>query len=333
MERLPKVVVIGGGTGSFALLSDLKNFPCEITSLVNMADDGGSTGVLRDELGVLPPGDVRQCLVALSESRESMRELFNYRFSDGTFKGHSFGNLFLSAVEKMTDNFDAAVELASEVLKIKGKVVPVTMDNCKLMLDRLGQEPLAGQYQIEVSDFDGRSKPHIYFENPATLNPHAAKAIAEADLVVIAPGNLYISLVPSLIVQGMSQALADCSAKVVYVANLVNKPQHTHSFAFQDYVEEMERFVGAPVIDYVLFNQDTPDTETLKTYALDGEFPIPSDPARLHGLHYQVIPGNFLSRKIHARNPNNSFIVRSLIRHDGEAVSRAIFEILKKDGQ
>lgn len=323
----PKFVVIGGGTGSFTLLSVLKYYVRDITALVNMADDGGSTGVLRDELGVLPPGDIRQCLVALSESSERMRELFNYRFPEGTFGGHSFGNLFLSAVEKMTDNFAEAVDLASEVLKIQGHVVPITLEDCKLVLDVDGHEPVVGEHAVGEAHFDGHSRPNIHFESKAAINPHAVAALKEADLIIIAPGNLYASLAPALIVDGVGDALRASKAKVVYVANLVNKPHQTNKFAVHDYVNELERFAGGSFIDYVLFNTDQPSQELLNRYALEGEYPVQVDDDVLRQTSYKAKGGRFLGKQDQIRNPNDTLLTRSLIRHDADAVARALMRI------
>jgi uncharacterized cofD-like protein len=211
-KRGPKIVVIGGGTGSFSVLSGLKNYAHDITAIVNMSDDGGSTGILRDELGVLPPGDIRQCLVALSQSDQIMRDLFNYRFAEGTFEGHSFGNLFLTALEKVTGSFDAAVGTASQVLNISGRVVPVTLTNSQLVLARADGTRLTGQHAIEGAQLTPR--PKLSLTPSPTLNPEAAATIAAADLIVIAPGNLYASLAPTLIVPGLGAAVAGSPAKV-----------------------------------------------------------------------------------------------------------------------
>lgn len=182
-----RIVVIGGGTGSFTLLSALKHYIHTITALVNMADDGGSTGQLRDELGVLPPGDIRQCLVALSRSSDIMRDLFNYRFPEGTLAGHSFGNLFLAAVESMTDNFGEAVELASEVLNISGKVVPMTVDKVTLVIEHADKTIMRGESVVDEADFGGQTRPSVRLEPHATLSPAAKQAIVEADVIVLAP--------------------------------------------------------------------------------------------------------------------------------------------------
>src|SRR5690606_34012637 len=181
-----------------------------ITALVNMADDGGSTGQLRDEFGVLPPGDIRQCLVALSEAPAELRTLFNYRYPPGTkWEGHSFGNLFLSTVEMTTNDFGEAVKVASKVLNIRGKVVPMTLNNCKLAMELNGQK-ITGQYTVETTEFNGKKDaPKLWLEPECQLNLDAKKAIEQADLIVLAPGNLYASLLPALLVSGVKQALID----------------------------------------------------------------------------------------------------------------------------
>lgn len=324
----PRIVVIGGGSGSFTLLKSLKNHTNNVTALVNMADDGGSTGVLRDELGVLPPGDVRQCLVALSQSSESLRELFNFRFpKGGTFEGHSFGNLFLSAVEMQSRNFGDAVDLASEVLNITGQVLPITLKDCRLVL-RIGDQLVKGQHAIDMAKFSGKdSQPELWLEPHVDVNPAALEALEGADLVVIAPGNLYASLLPTLLVRGVKEALAKAQAPLVYVCNLVNKPTQTKDFAVHDYVDELERFIGKGSIDMVLYNIDRPSQLVLKKYAMEGEYPVKIDDGALIRASYRSIGGNFLSGQHSKRNAHDTLLRRSLIRHDGEAMARVLVEL------
>lgn len=323
----PKVAVIGGGTGSFTLLSALKQHDLDLTALVNMADNGGSSGLLRDELGVLPPGDIRQCLVALSTAPEELRELFNYRFPEGTFGGHSFGNLFLSAVESMNSNFNDAVRIAGDVLRIQGRVLPITLKNCNLVL-QVGKSKVIGEYKIANSNFNLNERPRLSLTPKATITEEAKNAILYADLVVIAPGNLYGSLAPALLVDGVGQALRDTKAKVVFVCNLVNKPNHTLDFQVSDYADEIERFAGHEIIDYVLYNTDKPELELLEKYALDREFPVVVDKVQLAGAHYQAIGGKFLSRTMGQRDQNDTLIKRSLIRHDTETIARSVLKLL-----
>lgn len=322
-----RIVVIGGGTGSFMLLSSLKHYAKNITALVSMADDGGSTGILRDELGVLPPGDVRQCLVALSQS-ERVRELFNYRFEEGAFAGHAFGNIFLTALEKMTGSFATAVETAGDVLSISGRVEPITLDQVTLVMKKRGGEVVEGQNAIDNTDF-GSSRPDLYLEPAPQLNPRARLAVAAADLVVIAPGNLYASLAPALIVPGLRQALSERRGKLVYVCNLVTKPGQTDDFTVADFCAEIERFAGNQ-LDYVLYNNDKPQGDLLERYAHKNEFGVAFDTRALEQKHYTAIGGKFISRRPYLpKNGKADPLARSrtLIRHDGDEIARALMKV------
>lgn len=322
-----KIAVIGGGTGSFTLLSQLKHYTNHVTALVNMADDGGSTGVLRDELGVLPPGDIRQCLVALSES-ERVRDLFNYRFDSGTFEGHAFGNLFLTALEKMTGNFAAAVETAAEVLNIVGEVHPVTLDKVTLVMKQSNGVVTEGEFRIGHADFGVSKRPEMELAPNAAINPAARDAILGADLVVIAPGNLYGSLAPALIVPGMQEALNATKAKKVYVCNLVTKPGQTDDFGVADFAGEIERF-GNFALDYVLYNNNAPAKELLERYAKDDEYRVCYDVDILTEKHYEAIGGDFISQEPFPEPSGSDPIAhtRTLIRHDATAVAKALMRI------
>jgi uncharacterized cofD-like protein len=328
-SNCPKIVVIGGGTGSFTLLSALRRHNVDLTALVSMADNGGSTGVLRDELGVLPPGDIRQCLVALSTAPEELRELFNYRFPEGTFSGHSFGNLFLSAVEKMTDDFNDAVRMAGDVLRIHGHVLPTTLTKCNLVMQN-GKQKVVGEYKITNEHFDLNERPNLSLAPKALITLEAKQAILSADLVVVAPGNLYGSIAPALLVSGVGEALKATKAKVVFVCNLVNKPNHTKGFTVTDYAEEIERFAGDKVLDYVLYNTDEPDPRLLAMYALDYELPVIINKSNFRAQSYLAIGGHFLSRAHQARNKDDKLIKRSLIRHDINTIAISLIKLIPK---
>ncbi|HSX23534.1 MAG TPA: gluconeogenesis factor YvcK family protein [Candidatus Saccharimonadales bacterium] len=326
-DKQPNIVVIGGGTGSFTLLSGLKRQTKNITALVNMADDGGSSGVLRDELGVLPPGDIRQCLVALSESPQALRDLFNYRFpNDTSLAGHSFGNLFLSAVEMMHDNFAEGVAMASEILKITGRVLPITLTKSTLHLATADGE-VTGQHNIANTPILLKEKPRLWLLPHARLNPEAGQAIANASLVVIAPGDLYGSLVPALLVDEVAEALSATPAKVVYVCNLINKPVQTKDFTVNEYASELERFIGKGTLDYVFYNTDSPDKALLKSYSREGEFPVIVDERELRKASYTAVGGAFLSRQPAQRDPVDNGVYHSLIRHDAEAVCKELMRL------
>lgn len=323
----PKIVVIGGGTGSFTLLTGLKEYTTKLTALVNMADDGGSTGMLRDELGVLPPGDVRQCLVALSDAPK-LRDLFNYRFEEGTLKGHAFGNLFLTALEKMTGNFAEGIEVASEILNITGGVEPITLSNVTLMMRTQSGGEMRGEFSIGETNMNGE-KPEMWLVPEAELNPGALKAIDEADIIVVAPGNLYGSLAPALIVPGVGEALARSKAFKVYVCNLVTKPGQTDGYEVSDFASEIERLAGQPFLDAVLYNTRQPSTSLLDKYAGAGELAVEYDVAALGAANYQAYGGDLLAGAIWENTTNADPIAssRTLIRHDPIVVARSIVDL------
>ena len=323
-----KIVVVGGGTGSFTLLSELKNYTHNITALVNMVDDGGSTGQLRDELGVLPAGDVRQCLVALSTSPK-VRDLFNYRFDEGSLKGHAFGNLFMAALERMTGSFAEAVETASEVLSVKGHVFPITLDNIKLVMHREDGTEIRGQFESSYVKLNRGEKPFLTLDPVAEINPRAREAILAADMVVIAPGLLYGSLAPALIVSGLTRTLKESKAKKVYVCNLVTKPEQTEGFTVGDFADEIERFSGIE-LDYVLYNNHRPPEELIEKYARDGEHLVEWDKLELKEKHYKAVGKQFIADTAWTNTNASSDPLaakRSLIRHDAERVAKELMRI------
>ena len=327
-----KIAVIGGGTGSFTMLSALKKYTSQIAAIVSMADDGGSTGVLRDELGSLPAGDVRQCLVALSDSPK-VRDLFQYRFDTGTFDGHSFGNVLLSALEKITGDFSQAVETASEILRIRGTVIPATLDNIRLKMEWPDKSlVLHGERVIdnEYFQYDPR-RAQLSVVPAARANPMALAAIEQADVIVVAPGDLYTSLGPLLVIDGMSEALLKTKAKVFYVANLVSKQGQTDGFTVSDHASEIERFGGGDFLDYVLYNQQAPTEEIAKRYEEEGGYVTQADIENLSAAHYEAVGGDFLGPMAAVAKGDSLIGHRSLIRHDAKAVAKLILELYRSD--
>lgn len=322
----PRVVVIGGGTGSFTLLSGLKHYVRNITALVNMSDNGGSTGVLRDELGVLPPGDIRQCLTALSEVGVA-RELFNYRFEDGSLNGHSFGNLFLAAAEKVTGSFEEGVHLASKMLLIDGGVEPITADNVNMRMMTDNGAITEGEYNIATTHF-GSTRPEIWLEPQAIITDRSRTAILNADLIVIAQGNLYGTIAPALVVHGVADAISASPARTVYIANLVTKHGQTDGFTVVDYADEIERFAQSPLLDYVVYNENLPSPELLDRYAAEGEHPVTPGPA-IRSRHWEPVGANLLSGNVpHPISRADKIAsTRTLIRHDSDALARILMRI------
>ncbi len=323
-----KIVMIGGGTGSYTVLSGLRHLPnLSLTAIVTMSDNGGSTGKLRDELGVLPPGDARQCLVALSESPEILRELFTYRFDTGELKGHNFGNLFLSALEKITGNFEEALETASKVLSINGEVIPVTNTNVNLKMTLLDGEVIEGEDSIgNRSDISLKGVQSLALYPEATVNPKAVEAILNADMVIIGPGNFYCSLIPNIIVPGMKQALADTEATVIYNANLMAKYEHCQDWSVEDFVSHMSKYLEPNTIDVVLYNNKRPEQELLDKYQSEGTFVSRSTTGKtFQGA--RLVAADLLADTIYT-TASHDLIQRTLIRHDSDKIAKALYKLL-----
>lgn len=316
------VVVIGGGTGTFTVLTGLKKYPVNLTAIVAMSDSGGSTGMLRDELGVLPPGDVVRCLIALSSSDKLMRTLMDYRFESGKLKGHRFGNLLLSALEKVTGGFDKAVEKAGEVLRIRGRVVPATLDQVHLMA-HIGKRIIRGEEHVQSARLNGSLK-YLWLEPVARANPKALAAIREADVVVIGPGNFYASVLPNLLVRRIPEALRKSKAKKIYVCNLMTKKEHTKGWSVADHVHMLEKYLGGPV-DIVVYNNKKPDPRMLKTYSREGDTLTSwADLPRAHVL----IGGNLMSRERVLDKIGTAAKESSLVRHDRAKLASTIAKIV-----
>ena len=317
---MTKVVVIGGGTGNFAVLSGLKNYPVELSAIVSMADDGGSTGILRDELGVLPPGDVRQCLVALSNSSSLMRSLVNYRFENGGLGGHSFGNLLLSALEKVTGSFEKAVEEMGRILFIKGKVIPVTTNQVRLKMILNNRKLLEGEKEIYLSQEIDQGYKNIYLEPYPEANPHAIDEILGADILVIGPGGLHTSLIPNLLVEGISDAILRSKAKKVFVTNLMNRRGQTTGFKLSKYLEEVNEHIGKDMFDYILANNQSPPQELIEVYAEEGTL-VENDLS-----DKRIIEAPLLGEL--KEGDKKDLLKRNLIRHDPEKLAQELMKIV-----
>lgn len=329
-EKMKKVVTIGGGTGSFMLLTGLKNYPIELSAIVSMADDGGSTGILRDELGVLPPGDVRQCLAALSGASDIMRRLMTYRFEEGGLKGHNFGNLLLSALEKITGNFSAGVTEAAKILNIKGEVIPVTDKDVHLFIELKNGKLIKGEDAVR-HNFEIRKVgiEKSYLSPKVKANKKAIQKILEADLVVIGPGDYYGSIMPNFLVQGISEALRKTKAVVVFNCNLVNRKGQTDNFTLDNYVSLINSQIGKERIDFATFNTKKPGKNLIKKYEEESmlvEFGEIKDQKRT----YRVIKTDLLSDKKASYSKADAIAAtRAFIRHDSEKLARVLMVILE----
>ncbi len=326
---MKKIVTVGGGTGSYTVLSGLKTIPgVSLNALVSMADNGGSTGVLRDELGVLPPGDVRQCLVALSEHTDIVRKLINYRFDEGTtLAGHSFGNIFLAALEKVTGSFVEGVEVASEILKVNGKVIPVTKDKADLELELGDGTIVDGQVAVTDADTQGKGLKRIFYKDDVRLNEHAKKAILEADYILIGPGNYYSSVIPNLIVKGFQEAIKESKAKIIFPINLTNKHGQTKNWKASDYVTDVEKYLGKKV-DIILVNNEPPTQEQIEKYKLkEGDGVLVEDDLEDERAMKDSLISPLL---IEFDKTDKRQSVRSFIRHDSEKIAKSISKIINQ---
>ncbi|MCD4705550.1 YvcK family protein [bacterium] len=325
---MKNIVVIGGGTGTFTVLSALKKYKdLNLSAIVSMADDGGSTGRLRDELGVLPPGDIRQCLVALSESDLLMRNLFSFRFSGGSLDGHNFGNLFISALEKITGSFDKGIEALEKVLNIKGQVIPVTLNKVKLFAELESGEIIVGEHQVD--DIAINKKVKRFFLNPkANINLKAKKALKEADYIIIGPGSLHTSIITNFLVNGMIQSINNSKAKKIYLCNLMTKFGHTDDFCVSDFVNVIEEYLGKKCLDYVVYNNQKPDEKLIKKYKRKKEFFVCFDKKVLSEKNYKSIGYNLLSDIDHKQNPDDK-IKRTLVRHDLDKLGKSLSLVIK----
>ena len=254
-QRGPKIVAIGGGTGLSTMLRGLKHHTTNITAIVTVADDGGSSGRLRRELGILPPGDFRNCIVALADAEPLMSRLFQYRFGQGSgLDGHSFGNLFIVAMSGITGNFDEAIREASRVLAVRGQIMPSTLENVTLCAELSDEAHVRGESKISETTEKIR-RVYLQPERPAAY-PDAVRAIIDADIVVIGPGSLYTSILPNLLVDGIAKALAATDALKVYVCNVATQPGETDDFRVSDHVAALLRHLRGNPLDVVLANDN-----------------------------------------------------------------------------
>ena len=317
-EGMKKVVRIGGGSGGYTLLRGLKAFPLDITAVFTSFDSGGSAGVLRDEFGILPPGDVRRGLLALADEgqAEILRELFNYRFNNGqsALHGHSFGNLFLAALSSIYGGEIEGIRKASELLNIKGKVLPVSLDKSHVHATLEDGTEIVGETNIDIPKHNGELRiKKIFLEPKARLYEETDNAIREADLIVIGPGDLYSSLIPTLCVDGMQEALRESKAKKIAICNLMTKWGETHGFACSDMIKELLQYSGLEKFDYVICNTQTMSTKLAEAYEQEKKYPMKCD-AALNEYATKVITGDFFSEA-------------DIARHDSDKIAHIISEL------
>jgi len=310
-----KVTVIGGGTGLSTILRGLKRFPLDITAIVTVADDGGSSGSLREDFDVPPPGDVRNVLVALSEAEPLVNELFQYRFEEGTgLAGHPTGNLLLAAMTNITGNFATAVQNLSQVLNVRGRILPVC--NEALCLCAEYEDGGFAKGESNIGNPDKKIK-RVYYENPCSALVEATKAVSESDLVILAPGSLYTSIIPNLLFPEMQKAIEETKAKFVYCCNIMSQPGETTDFSVSEHIKSIEEHVGFRFVDSVLVNDAKVKPSVIKRYQEDGSHPIEIDFEQLEAMNINVIQSRMVD-----------YNERHEVRHNTRKVATMIFSLL-----
>jgi uncharacterized cofD-like protein len=326
---LKKITVIGGGTGTYVVLQGLKNYPLDLAVIVSMVDSGGSTGRLRDQLGVLPPGDLRQCLLALSEASDLWRELFLYRFEKGDLAGHNFGNIFLSALEKVSANYQEVVETASYLLKTKGEVIPVTFDKSDLCVKYENGKVIKGEGNID-KNFNEKSRIiQAYLEPEAEANKKAIQRILKSDYIIIAPGDLYTSIIPVFLVKKIKEAMKKTKAKLIFILNLMTKNGQTTNYKASDFLKDIFYYLER-IPDFIIVNTGKISKRILNWYAKNHEFPVINN---LNNLNFSgvIIKDDLIDRKKVVFSKKEIFIdprVRSILRHDSFKLAKVLAKII-----
>jgi uncharacterized cofD-like protein len=310
-----KIVAIGGGTGLSTLLRGLKRNTTNLTAVVTVSDDGGSSGRLQKELGVLPPGDVRNCLVALADDEAMVTDLFRYRFHEGEgLTGHSFGNLFLAAMTGITGNFDRAIKESSRVLNIKGRVLPATLGIVRLCARLADGSVVEGETNISTSK---QPIKQVFFDPPyAAPLGEVVAAIREADAIVLGPGSLYTSIAPNFLVDRIAREVAASQAVKMYVCNVMTQPGETDNMTAADHVEALVQNAGARVCDYVIVN-DEPPSKLLEAYAVEGQVPVKPDIERITAMGITPVRAQVISET-------------ATVRHDPQKLAQVVLGIIDR---
>ncbi len=314
----PKIVVIGGGTGLSTMLRGLKYYTSNVTAIVTVADDGGGSGDLREDLGILPPGDIRNCILALADTEPLMEELLQYRFPDGKLKNQSFGNLFLAAMDGISDNFEDAVQKMSSVLAVTGKVLPVTLENMVLNAKLKNGNIVTGESAIPEEVLKQKSPIDRIFIEPknARALKEAVTAIIEADAIILGPGSLYTSVIPNLLVKDISSALHKSDAIKIYVSNIMTQPGESDGYTVSDHIKAIFKHGGNGIVDYVICNVAGIDEELKNKYEKDKSTLVALDRKNLEKLDVKVVEANLVK------------VRKGLIRHDSEKLSSILVETI-----
>ncbi|MBN2120241.1 MAG: YvcK family protein [Candidatus Omnitrophica bacterium] len=322
LERGPKIVTIGGGHGLAALLMGLKEHTTNLIAVVTVADSGGSSGRLRQEFDMLPPGDIRNCLVSLADAPSLMGELFQFRFKeDSELKGHNFGNLFITAMTQLTGDFKRAVEESSRVLAIRGKVLPSTLHKVSLIAEYKDGSFIEGEATIPEKKLP-ISRVYLKSIEPGSgeIKPtlEAIEAIREAQIIVIGPGSLYTSILPNLVIKDITRAIVESSALKIYVCNVMTQHGETDNYTASEHLKTLLKHTHPKIVDYCVINNKMPDKNILVKYQQEKSFPAKADVSEIKKMGYRVIQGDL----VHTTD---------FVRHDSGKLAKSIIEAFRKE--
>ena len=313
-----KIVVIGGGTGLSTMLRGLKYYTSNITAIVTVGDDGGGSGALREDLGMLPPGDIRNCILALADTEPIMDDLLQYRFKDGRLKNQSFGNLFLAAMDGISENFEEAVQKMSSVLAVTGKVIPVTLDNMKLVAKLQNGSIIEGESQIPEEAISQNSRIEELMINPEDAKPleEALQAISEADAIVMGPGSLYTSITPNLLVKDIAKAVRKSSALKIYISNIMTQPGETTDFKVSDHLKVLFKYGGKNIVDYVIANTGEISQELQEKYKKENSKTVELDQEEISSMGVKIIGEDLVK------------IQKGYVKHDADKLAQVLIDTI-----
>lgn len=316
LGRGPKVVVIGGGTGLSVLLTGLKEFTSNITAVVTVADAGGSSGRLRQQFDMLPPGDIRNCLVALADASTLMRELFQFRFEAGSeLAGHSFGNLFITVMTQLTGDFEKAIKETSKVLALRGQVIPSTLNNVTLAAQYKDGSVIEGEDKIPLAN----KAIERVFLRPAEpeATPEAVKAINEAEIIILGPGSLYTSIIPNLLIKEITNAISISRAVKVYICNVMTQPGETDGYSLSNHIKMLVNHSHQRVLDYCVVNTGRISVNSLKRYQQENAHPVIDDRKNVENMGYRVIEDDIV-------------VADDVIRHDPLKLAKVVLSLIEE---
>ena len=325
-----KITILGGGTGSFVVLTSLKKHGFDLAAVVTMMDSGGSTGRLRDQLGVLPPGDLRQCLVALSKAPELWRKLFTYRFEKGDLAGHNFGNIMISALQKVSENYDEVLDELHYLMHCVGRVYPAALSISDINVTYSSGRAVNSEKLLDESNPDGANIVSAIASPRVSANPKAINRILSSDYIIAGPGDLYSSIISIALVDGVSEAVQKSTAKLIYIMNIMTKASQTLNYSASQHIEDFTKYFGR-VPDICVVNTDTVSPSMAKLYSELNETQVDDDLKKM-GYKGQIVHASLLDTSVHPKSTQESLAAtfsHSIVRHDEHKLEICLEDLLK----